>query len=146
MKIFEFEKMRKFWFLQCKKSTPHCCRDPPSAKSCINYCLSNCTQLSLAPARIFWGIEVHRRRAVGGIAVEGARGGSPSGAGEVFKNILKIHENVQFLGNNFLIFDNFNRKFIFSNFSRIFRENLGKNLEKFRNMHLYGVRGRSHRS
>ena len=44
MKIFEFEKTRNFWFLQWKKNPPpkrdHCSLDPPSAKSCINCCIS----------------------------------------------------------------------------------------------------------
>ena len=38
LKIFEFEKMRNFWFLQWKSTPPKLPGTPPNAKSCINYC------------------------------------------------------------------------------------------------------------
>ena len=81
-----------------------------------------------ARRNFFGGIEVHQGRACKrGRGVGGPRGRAP-GTPEKFSNILKKSMK------NLQIFD---RKFaIFLNFYQIFREILGRNFKKFRNVHL----------
>ena len=75
-----------------------------------------------------------------------SRGGSgePPGAREIFQKIckkaMKIYNFLQILMENLPFFQNFRKILLY------FRENLGNNLEKFRNMHLLGFRGGTPRS